>query len=244
MVNIAATERPAIYPLCEYAVTIEFGNSIDDGALRRVTAFNRLLLQKPFPGLYQTVPAYASLSVFFDPVIVIGQGSLPGIACFDKVCTYLRLLYSENIRPSDDTASKVITIPVCYGLEYGPDMAELAENKNLPVDEAIRLHSAPTYTVFMIGFVPGFAYLGGLNPLLESPRKAIPRTIVPVGSVGIAGAQTGIYPLATPGGWKLIGRTPIRLFDATRSQPAWLKAGDKVKFEPISAGDFKNYSDE
>ncbi len=242
MVNIAATELLVIYPLCEYAVTVEFGNSIDEGILRCVTGFNRQLLQKPFPGLYQTVSAYASLTVFFDPVIVIGQGSLPGLGCFDKVCNYLRMLNTENEMPPVDAAAEVISIPVCYGLEYGPDITELAETKKLPVVEIITLHSEATYTVFMIGFVPGFAYLGGLNPLLESPRKATPRAIVPAGSVGIAGAQTGIYPLITPGGWQLIGRTPVKLFDANRSQPSLLKAGDTVKFEPISAEEFKNYS--
>jgi len=241
MVNIAATERPAIYPLCEYAVTLEFGNSIDEGTLRRVTAFNKLLLQKPFPGVYQTVPACASLTVVFDPLIVIRQESLPGVGCFDKVCNYLRLIINENIQPLEDTAREVICIPVCYELEYGPDIAELAQTKSLPVDEVSMLHAEVTYTVFMIGFVPGFAYLGGLNPLLESPRKATPRTNVPAGSVGIAGVQTGIYPLTTPGGWQLIGRTPLKLFDATRTQPSLLKAGDRVKFEPMSADDFKNY---
>ena len=242
MVNISATERPAIYPLCEYALTVEFGNSIDERVLGRVTGFNKLLLQNPFPGLYQTVPAYASLSVFFEPLTVIRQDSMQGIGCFDKVCNYLRRLNSESEMALADTAANVISIPVCYGLEYGPDIAELAETRNLPVDKVINLHSAATYTVFMIGFVPGFAYLGGLDPLLESPRKATPRAIVPAGSVGIAGGQTGIYPLATPGGWQLIGRTPLKLFDATRPQPSLLKAGDKVKFEPILAADFKNYS--
>jgi len=221
-----------LYPISECAITVEFGNTIDEGLMSRISRFNRALSQNPFPGMYDTVPAYTTLTVFFDAVQVIRQNDLNGNSCFEKVSGYL-----ENLKEDDDSApsseSEIISIPVCYGGKFGPDLQYVAEYHNLTVDEVIGLHTDAIYKVYMIGFIPGFAYMGGLNDLLETPRKDTPQK-VPAGAVGIAGKQTGIYPLETPGGWQVIGQTPVILFDAHRQPPALLKAGDRIKFEAIS----------
>lgn len=226
-----------IYYLSEQAVTIAFEPEISETQLRQITAFNKLINQNPFPGFRCTVPAYHTISVFYDPVKAI-RSSLQGADCFKKVSWWLQKLKfePENMQVNE---ANTITIPVCYGKDFGPDLEELAKLHRLTTEEVISLHSAAVYKVYMIGFVPGFAYLGGLSALLDTPRKAIPRQKITAGSVGIAGKQTGVYPMETPGGWQIIGRTPLKLFDADRSQPALLKAGDSVIFKPISADEFQ-----
>jgi inhibitor of KinA len=225
-----------IYYLSEQAVTIQFGNTIDLGLLNEVSGFNELLHENPFPGFRTTVPAYATLTVFFDP-LVVAHSAMTGVDGFDKVVNYLGNLHQQKKTTSLKTG-ETITIPVCYGGAFGPDLEEVAGIHQLSVDEVISLHSKAVYTVYMIGFVPGFAYLGGMTEQLASPRKETPRAAVPAGSVGIAGEQTGVYPLQTPGGWQIIGQTPLRLFDAARPQPSLLKAGDKVVFTPIDLKKF------
>jgi len=226
-----------IYSLSEQAVTIEFGWEISWDILEVITEFDRSLCQNPFPGFIASVPAYTTLSVFFDPVRVILSEGLTGKDCFEKVSGYLSQL-REKQENTTATAGNIVTIPVCYDPELGPDIAEVAKTHKLTVDSVIQLHSSVEYCVHMIGFMPGFAYLGGMNESLATPRKGTPRSAVPAGSVGIAGKQTGIYPLQTPGGWQLIGQTPVKLFNANRAQPSLLKAGDRVIFKPITRLEF------
>lgn len=226
-----------IYTLSEAAVTVEFGDSISGGTLQRINNFNNLLYQRPFPGFKTTVPAYTTLTVFFDPVQVIQAIDLRGAGCFEKVSDYLSALGGQSGQVTS-LAVDTVTVPVCYGGAFGPDLAEVANLHSLKPQEVINLHTAPVYKVYMIGFVPGFAYLGGMPEKLATARKSTPRNSVPAGSVGIAGAQTGVYPLATPGGWQIIGRTPLRLFDAARQQPSLLKAGDQVIFKPVDEQEF------
>jgi inhibitor of KinA len=240
MIDQAGKNELQVYPLSEGAVTVEFGKMIDDAIINRVNTFNRLLNQKGLPGMYQTVPAYASLTIFFDPLALF-NANLPGKTGFDKAKMYLLGLNEENSRSPDQDKSIVITIPVCYGGVFGTDLEYVTSYSKMTAGEVIRLHSEIVYKVCMVGFIPGFAYLGGLNPLLQIPRKPAPVKVAP-GAVGIAGSQTGIYPLETPGGWQIIGRTPVCLFDAKRPQPSLLKAGDKVKFKPMSFPDFEKYS--
>ena len=228
-----------IYPLSESAVTVEFGNTIDETLMNRINRFNQLLHQKPFPGLYDTVPAYTTLTVFFDPFKLILQNELPGKSCFEKVSNYLQQVRDDG-EPSSASETDIIGIPVCYGGSLGPDLEYVAEFHHLTDDEVISLHSSAVYKVYMIGFIPGFAYMGGLPDKLDTPRKDMPRKAVPAGAVGIAGKQTGIYPLETPGGWQIIGQTPVKLFDENRQPPALLKAGDRIRFEAISLLDFEN----
>jgi inhibitor of KinA len=226
-----------IYSLSEKAITLQFGNSISANLLTQVTTVNLLVQQQPFPGFISTIPAYNTLTIYFDPLQVF-KSNLDGLHCFEKVENYI-LSLSVPAHHTENYNESPIKIPVCYSSEFGPDLIELAALHNLSPEAVINLHSEVTYTVYMIGFVPGFAYLGGLNQSLASPRKAVPRAAVPAGSVGIAGEQTGIYPLQTPGGWQIIGRTPLPMFDANRAQPSLLKAGDLIRFEPITITEFE-----
>jgi inhibitor of KinA len=205
-----------LYALSESMVTLQFGEGISEDVRQQVSAYSMLLNQRPFPGMLATIPAYTTLSVSYD-VMQVSKSSLLGKHCFDKVSTYLYSLQPSMIAPIKSGVT--LTIPVCYGGDFGPDLEEVAGINQLTVQEVIKLHSQPTYQVFMIGFIPGFAYLGGMDARLDTPRKTTPRKAVPAGSVGIAGAQTGVYPMETPGGWQIIGQTPLQLFDAVRNQP-------------------------
>lgn len=227
---------PSIYFLSENAVTLNFGDVIGQHTLDMVSAYSNEIQNHPFPGFVTVVPAYTSLTVFFDLLLVI-KSDLEGEDCYEKVSNYL-----NKLKPLTNTnqtkTSGPITIPVCYGYQFGPDIEEVANINGLTIANVISLHGQAIYTVYMIGFVPGFAYLGGMNDGIAAPRKVTPRSSVPAGAVGIAGQQTGIYPLETPGGWQIIGQTPLKMFDVARAQPSLLKAGDRVIFEPISREQF------
>ncbi|WP_421940075.1 5-oxoprolinase subunit PxpB [Pedobacter sp.] len=228
-----------IYPLNEISITIVFGDEISLKLADRIAEFNQALIASPFSGFLTTIPAYASITVYYDPIKVY-QSNLNGSSCFDKVSTYIRTLKintSEKVKQPD----KVI-IPVYYGGKFGPDIDLIAAQANLSTAEVIQIHSAASYRVYMIGFVPGFAYMGGLDKRLSTPRRQQPRASVPAGAVGIAGEQTGIYPLDIPGGWQIIGQTPLKIFDANRPEPALLKAGDEIRFEPITVEQFRTLS--
>lgn len=227
----------SIYYLSENSVTLTFGQEISETLLQRISNFNKQIHQNPFSGFYTTVPAYTTLSVFFNPVEVI-KSALPGADCFEKASAYLQNLEKEPVKEVL-VQTAVITVPVCYDAEFGTDLEEVASQNQLTVPEVIELHSSAIYTVYMLGFIPGFAYLGGLDERLATPRKATPRKVIPAGAVGIAGKQTGIYPLETPGGWQLIGRTPVKLFDPAKKQPALLNADDRVVFKAISKQEFQ-----
>jgi inhibitor of KinA len=227
-----ATDTPfTVYSLSEKAVTVTFGQEISEYLNLTVNSFDSLLHDQPFAGFITTVPAYASVTVFYDPVLVM-RSCMSGADCFDKVTSYLKGL--QPVKKNKETiTSATITIPVCYDISLGPDLEEVANLHQISTHEVIRIHSAAVYKVYMIGFVPGFAYLGGMDPILATPRRSAPRKAVPAGSVGIAGEQTGIYPLQTPGGWQIIGQTPVKMFDPSRLQPSLLKAGDQAIFKPI-----------
>ncbi|AKM18800.1 5-oxoprolinase subunit PxpB [Geobacillus stearothermophilus] len=222
-----------LFPLCEYAVTVRFADYIDETVNDIVHETAVRLKRERKEGVNEIVPAFSSLTVYYDP-LAIG---------YADVCRWLR----EKVESSGQTErplARTVVIPVCYGGEFGPDLPEVARFHGISEDEVVTLHSAGRYRVYMIGFSPGFAYLGGLSPRLSTPRRAVPRTKVPAGSVGIAGGQTGVYPLATPGGWQLIGRTPLRVFDPHRKEPSLLSAGDIVEFRPIGADEFARWRDE
>jgi inhibitor of KinA len=229
----------SIYAVSEQAVTISFGNRIDVLLLKTIKSFDQNLCSAPFPGLISTVVAYATLTIHYD-ITVVFASLLPGKSCFEKVSAYLNgIQYLEESSIHDQ--QKMISVPVCYGGHYGPDLSLLSRDKKITESSLIELHSSEIYTVFMIGFIPGFPYLGGMNSLLSAPRKLKPSAAVHAGSVGIAGQQTGIYPLTTPGGWQIIGRTPLILFDPHRPIPSLLRAGDHLKFYPITVDEFINF---
>ena len=223
-----------VVPLGDCALLIQLGSTIDDDTHRRVRAVSARLTSRIVPGLIEVVPAFASVAVHYDPARVPSDGrggeQRPPYARFaDRVRAVLANVESEPV-----PAPRTIEIPVRYGGEDGPDLEAVAEAHGLHAEDVVRLHCSATYHVYMLGFAPGFAYLGGLPEAIATPRRPEPRTAVPAGSVGIGGSQTGIYPLASPGGWQLIGRTTLRLFDAGRTPPALLAIGDVVRFRALA----------
>ncbi|RYZ52896.1 MAG: 5-oxoprolinase subunit PxpB [Sphingobacteriales bacterium] len=225
-----------IQALSENALVLYFGNLIREDIINRISNLNYSLKTAPFDGFIESVPAYVSLTVYYDPEAVLKSDQLKGDYAFEKVQNYLSDLH---LAPLPQTTRKELLIPVCYGDEYGPDLADVAKHAGVTEEEVIKQHSNADYLVYMLGFMPGFPYLGGLPDALSMPRKNVPRAVVPAGSVGIAGKQTGIYPLNSPGGWQIIGRTPVILFDAAQSEPAVFLPGSRVKFSPITRADFK-----
>lgn len=211
---------PRILPVGETALTVELGNQVDAALNARVHALAAALEHTPLPGLRETVPTYRSLLVHYDPRL------LPTDTLRATLEQALAALTEAPPR-----AGRLVEIPVHYGDEAGPDLAGVAAHCGLSPAEVVRRHTAPTYQVAMLGFAPGFAYLLGLDPALATPRLATPRTRIAPGSVGIADAQTGLYALPTPGGWQLIGRTALTLFDPAREAPFFLHAGDRVRFK-------------
>ena len=226
------------FQISENAISLEFGDDINKETLGRITGLNECIKQNPFAGLLSTIPAYTTLTLYFNPVRLMNDPSLKGSTTSDKISGYIKSINFET-KNDQQTHKQIIQIPVCYNPAFGFDLQELSSFCQLKKEEIIDIHSSAFYTVYMIGFVPGFPYLGGLSERLTTPRKQNPRPVIPAGSVGIAGQQTGIYPLETPGGWQIIGRTPLKLFDVNRQQPSLLKAGDKLKFEPISLREFE-----
>jgi inhibitor of KinA len=224
-----------IYPFGDSAIVVEFGKIISGEILNKVRAFSKLLELHDFPEMIEIVPAYSTVTVYYDPCKV-SRKDYPN--SYTKVERQLRILLFE-MKSLPENSSEIIKIPVCYGGEYGPDLEYVAEMNGISPQDVINFHIEPKYLVYMIGFAPGFPYLGGMSEKIATPRKAVPRASIPEGSVGIAGKQTGIYPISTPGGWQLIGQTPFRLFDFGRNPASLLKAGDKVKFVQIDATEFK-----
>jgi inhibitor of KinA len=226
-----------IYPLNERAITIELGESISEDVHGRVMSLRDEILEKSFAGILDVVTAYTTVTVYFDPDL-ISNSILQGKTPLQKMTQFVSEKAISLKEGKDNTVNSVITIPVCYHHDFAFDLQWVASHHNTTDEEIVRRHTNMEFTVFMIGFTPGFPYMGILPSDLESPRKQNPRIQVPAGSVGLAGKQTGIYPSATPGGWQIIGRTPLTLFDAKSARPSLLKPGDKVRFESISKDEF------
>lgn len=235
-----ATPPPAaevrLFPLGDAAVVLEFGDGISPATHRAIEAFSVYLAQHSFVGLRECVPAFTTLTVYYDPWLVSENGQYPP---YERVAATLRKMLPAAAATVASAPAETVEIPVCYGGEFGPDLDFVADHAGLTPAEVITRHAAPDYLVHLIGFAPGFPYLGGLDARLATPRKAQPRPLVPAGAVGIAGPQTGIYSLPTPGGWQLIGRTPLRLFNPEWAQPSRLRAGQHLRFVPISAAEFQ-----
>ncbi|CAG7656479.1 5-oxoprolinase subunit PxpB [Paenibacillus allorhizosphaerae] len=247
--RVLAVERKEggyeLYPLGEEAVVIRFQGGIGERTRRRVDAAERMLNRKKPGAVIEWVRAYTSVTVYYDPWLVFRQGigSAAGgsdqAAPYEQVREWLSAELDACLGTEADEAAEVgqcpvRVIPVRFGGEAGPDLPAIAAQSGLSAEEVVELYCSAEYIVHMIGFTPGFPYLGGLPERLACPRRSVPRTIVPAGSVGIAGVQTGIYPLATPGGWQLIGRTPLRLFDPERETPSLLRPGERVRFEAVT----------
>ncbi len=208
------------------AVVVEFGERIDRVVSDRVLRLSALVRAANLPGVVETVPTVRSLMVHYDPLATTGANLNAAL---------------ENLLDSSRCEAqpvKLWRIPACYAASHAPDLAEVAQRTGLSAAEVVRLHSGTRFHIYMIGFVPGFPYMGDLPEPLVLPRRADPRIRVPAGSIAIATNMTGIYPLESPGGWHLIGATPIRLFDLRRPRPALFSAGDAVRFEPIAVSEF------
>jgi inhibitor of KinA len=232
-----------IFPLGDSAITIDLGNYIDQQLNTKVLALYDWLHDHHFPGVTDIIIAYSSVSVFYDLSLVrLGNRGCPDGAFF-CLKRWLEQAWEETAAfLPDHRSGRSIRIPVCYEPEYGPDLGWVAREKGITQEEVIRLHGSRAYHVYMIGFLPGFSYLGKTDPRLEVSRKAQPVPVV-AGGVGIAGAQTGIYPLNSPGGWQIIGRTPLKLFNPLIDPPVRLQAGDQVLFYPIPGTEFAKWKD-
>lgn len=227
-----------LFPLGDSAITIDFGNLIDEPVNRRVIALFHTLRKDPLPGMIEAVPAYSSLAIYYDPIAL--RKKIPaGKHTFEWLSEQLATLLQQPLT-IDDSETTLIQVPVCYDPEMGTDLLALATQKNITPEELVRIHTEKEYRVYMLGFLPGFTYMGQVDERIAATRKSQPRQVA-AGSVGIAGKQTGIYPLTSPGGWHIIGRTPLVLFDSKKQEPTLLKAGDRIQFVPISKNEFKNH---
>ena len=223
-----ASEGMRVIDASDSSMLVVFGDEISRDLNRRVIQLFHNLQKSVGPRIRNLHPAYASLLIDFDPLLLPAAELRARIA---ELTGQSGLAAAEPARPA-------IEIPVCYGGELGPDLPDVATHTGFPPDEVIARHSAAEYTVYFIGFSPGFPYMGGLPEALATPRLKTPRTSVPAGSVGIGGSQTGLYPMQWSGGWRLIGRTPMRMFDPEANPPSRLQPGDVVKFTPITREKF------
>ena len=259
---LVAEPKPSyqLFPLGDSAITIDLGNCIDEQLNRQALALYDWLEAHRFPGVLDIIVAYSSVSVFYDPLVVRASG----ITGFDPVAGWVEKWLGRAWREAEagrppkaegsdrsdgwvrrgepETGSgPVLSIPVCYEGEYAPDLDWVAREKGLTGAEVVSIHSIGVYRVYMVGFLPGFSYMGIVDERIQLARKPQPVPVV-AGGVGIAGMQTGIYPLNSPGGWQIIGRTPMRLFDTGEDPPVRLKTGDRVRFCSISASEFRRLS--
>jgi inhibitor of KinA len=226
-----------IAPLGDSALIIRVVDDFErdpEGALNLVRGTLRALELAALPGVIELAPAYTTIGVFFDPARNSGHSPFESLQKAIEHALSVSTMLSEA-----ETEAPVREVPVCYDdAEFAPDLGDVARTANLAADEAVRRHASAIYRVNCVGFTPGFPYLSGLPPEIATPRRAVPRKEIPAGSVAIGGAQTGIYPRKSPGGWNVIGRTPLRLFDVKREPPAMFQIGDRIRFRPVSREEF------
>ena len=226
----------SLCPLGDSAILINFDNIINEGVNKKVLAFFNQIKQSALPGIRDIVPAYCSLAIHYDPLLVSNKHHTAFEYYSDQVTTILNS-ESEDVQ----NIYRMIRIPVCYSKKFGVDLNTISIARKISVEEIIALHSGKKYRIYMIGFLPGFAYMGEIDEKIRMPRLSQPRFKIEAGSVGIAGKQTGIYPVESPGGWQIIGRTPISIFNNTSEDPVLFQPGDEVQFYSITEDEFKNY---
>ena len=222
-----------ILPAGDRALVADFGNVISEDVNRKVNALKKALLAEKVAGVREMIPTYRSLLVEYNPAVISMQALRARIE-------------AANIEgaAAETGTRRVLEIPCCYGGQYGEDLAGLAELTGLSEKEIIDIHAGTEYRVYMLGFLPGFVYLGGMDERIAAPRLNSPRVSSPAGSVGIGGSQTGVYPMASPGGWRLIGMTPVSFYDPKREKPVLCEAGDYIRFVPISPEEYERQKKE
>ena len=211
---------------------VEYGDAIHPAVNRKVRSMTLAVEADPPDGIIEIIPTYRSILLYYDPAATSPGALKRTLESMEERLPEIRI-----------PPPAVVEIPVCYGGDFGPDIGFVADSHHLTVEEVIRIHSEPEYLIYMVGFTPGFPFLGGLPESLHTPRLETPRTVVPEGSVGIANNQTGVYPIASPGGWQLIGRTPLRLFAPERERPIRYQAGDRIRFTPVSREEFERLTE-
>jgi inhibitor of KinA len=226
----ATPEIVRIAPAGDSALLVELPQTISPAVNGRAIALADAIRRRCGTAVRDAVVGYATLTVYFDPLVV-------DAAWLEAETREI----AAGLGDAPEALGGLVEVPVCYGDEFGPDLKEVAAFGGCNEEDAVAIHSDRLYRVYMIGFVPGFAYMGVVDDRIAAPRRATPRTSVPPGSVAIAGKQTGIYPIATPGGWNIIGKTPLAPFDTARPQPSSFRAGDSVRFKPISRREFDNF---
>ena len=234
-----------IIPLGDSALVVRVREQFEDApdeTLDEVRRIFQLLQRAAIPGVIELAPAYTSVAVFFDPDAIL-KTNRAARGAFEWLGTRIHSAVAGvgDRRRGKRKTSRVIEIPVCYDREFAPDLDDVAKHAEISAQEVVDLHSTSEYCVACIGFVPGFTFLAGLPRNLGTPRRDVPRKEIPPGSVGIRGVQTGIYPLRSPGGWNLIGRTPLKLFDPSKNPPTLLHPGDRVRFRAITREQYETF---
>lgn len=220
--------KPTISPVGDRAISIDFGQVIDPTINRHIRQTIERIKELQLEGIIELVPTYCALLVEYDAMLY----------SYSEICNIIEPTLEEGMTNTTNELVTVVEVPTVYGGGFGPDLNFVASHNHLSEDEVISIHSGTDYLVYMLGFIPGFTYLGGMDPRIATPRLSSPRTLIPAGSVGIAGEQTGTYPSDSPGGWQIIGRTPVTMYDMSKAQAALLKAGDYVRYVPIDESEF------
>ena len=220
--------KPTISPVGDCAISIDFGQAIDPKINRQIRQVIEQIKLLQLDGIIELVPTYCALLVQYDAMVY----------SYSDICRILEPTLQESVTDSANELVTIVEIPTVYGGEFGPDLGFVASHNHLSEAEVVSIHSGTDYLVYMLGFIPGFTYLGGMDPRIATPRLSSPRTLIPAGSVGIAGEQTGTYPSDSPGGWQIIGRTPVTMYDMSKKQAALLQAGDYVRYVPIDENEF------
>ena len=220
--------KPTISPVGDRAISIDFGQVIDPTINRHIRQTIERIKELQLEGIIELVPTYCALLVEYDAMLY----------SYPEICNIIEPTLEEGMANTTNELVTVVEVPTVYGGEFGPDLSFVASHNHLSEDEVISIHSGTDYLVYMLGFIPGFTYLGGMDSRIATPRLSSPRTLIPAGSVGIAGEQTGTYPSDSPGGWQIIGRTPVTMYDISKAQAALLKAGDYVRYVPIDESEF------
>lgn len=220
--------KPTISPVGDCAISIDFGQAIDPKINRQIRQVIEQIKLLQLDGIIELVPTYCALLVQYDAMVYT----------YSDICGTLNPILQESVTDSGNERVTIVEIPTIYGGEYGPDLGFVASHNHISEAGVVSIHSGTDYLVYMLGFIPGFTYLGGMDPRIATPRLSSPRTLIPAGSVGIAGEQTGTYPSDSPGGWQIIGRTPLTMYDMSKKQAALLRAGDYVRYVPIDENEF------